>query len=457
MSSNPKPKPARSHFSRDPLAAALRSPKTTAPPISDPGSSISAPDDQGRLDQILARAASRREEDIDLAQITPDFWQGRRILPRALHGEHAANRLSAEAAIRAWLASAAGDAVAARKLADIEALATSLDKRDQINASVVVPDGLDVAGPRYKIVAGERRYWSAWLAHVRGQRPARTLRVVIIPAFDLDLQIDENATQRALNAVETARVAARAFLDALGITPERYPALTPGDDAFYRLAASPIEELLPGRQRAPRGVLETVATRMGLSAQRQVERYLQILTLSETALTFADEHDTTERILRVLIEGKADPERQVAVLAAVEAHGLSSAQAARLAAAQDLAAELAQIKREGATGESGEGEGTEPGEPVKKTRPTPARRRAGVQLADRLSGVGKLVRSVASGEKVNDQRAMERIVDEAVALRPKEAAVWLGILEPIVARLRQKLKTPVKVTPARGRAGRTRR
>ena len=45
--------------------------------------------------------------------------------------------------------------------------------------------------------------------------------------------------------------------------------------------------------------------------------------------------------------------------------------------------------------------------------------------------------TVASGEKVNDQRAMERIVDEAVALRPKEAAVWLGILEPIVVRLRQ--------------------
>ena len=269
---------------------------------------------------------------LPLDQVRPDPAQPRRVLPPAID---TAFRQTGDvsAALAAWAPLAQSDEPARAAYQALTGLADTLTVDGLINPITVRPlnDG-------YQIVSGERRWWAHhWLAAqslaVNHGQPGCIAALVRRPdEITPTLQLVENLHRQDLCAVEMA-LGLAALIEQLesppspqsgtvvplsNTTPDQSGTMVPLGRADPAQSATMVPhssqaQLTACRRvanhRRPDGTWAIVVERLGKSRRHWVH-YLDLLRLSDEALSLAWEHHLSERALRPAVAEK-DPARQL--------------------------------------------------------------------------------------------------------------------------------------------------
>ncbi len=368
------------------------SPETLEARLEPPGEARPAP----------ARVEPRREliERVRPSQMVPDRFQPRPILPVELHRRFFAGEIDCYGTAAEWLQLAEADKGHRDRVAELIAMATSVDDHGQIKpitgAWVTAPDGSYL----FEIETGERRFWGACLQVVsRGVETEPTLRVEAVEAPSVERQIVENRHAQLPTAVAQAREVAALLLRRLGHDPD---ASVEDPYDYFRQALDP-----PGRRRLPRGVWRKIEPVMRLTPRR-MRQILSVLRLPTPLLERADRYNLSDRVLQAVLAGPEETWDEL-IEAAIEASLTGEEVAA--ASVRDEPGETA--RRKGAA-----------------TRKDHAR--------SALRGLRGLSGAVSRAGKGSRSAVLDEVADEIVV--QADAAAVLGLLEEMALLVRTRLE-----------------
>lgn len=382
----------------------------------------------------VARATSGREATEPLAlpirAIRPDPFQARRVLPGAVRVGFVAGELDPPGALTAWRALAEDDEREAELLRSLVVnLAVSVREQELVNPITVSPDGAN----KYLIETGERRWWAHWwLFSVEHLAAFEQIQAQIVAAPSPERQAAENLQDSPLTAVQEACQVARLLLHRSGRDADHVVAMLARGRGPVR------EDVLAGysayrvaldlQRKDVYGKWTAIAQIMG-RGERQLQRQLALLKLTDGALELADRGGLTEGQLRALVEvaeeTAADRQRRIVQLAV--AYSLSGPDVARLVKTPNLDAAEARMARQREQQNAGEG----------ASAPAAIRRPAFI-MVERLR---KLRRFVARQEKGGLE--ISDLVEEVQASEQSDVIYReLDELTEILLHLRTRLASP---------------
>jgi hypothetical protein len=352
--------------------------------------------------EARGKEAPKKEliERIRPSEMIPDRFQPRPILPVEIHRRYYTGEIDCYGAAGEWLKLAERDKGHRDRVAELMAMADSVDEHGQIKpitGSWATPDDGRYV---FQIETGERRFWGACLKSVsQGREEEPLLRVEAVDAPSVERQIVENRHAQPPTAVAQAREIAALLMSRMGHRPD--PSLEDPYD-YFRQALDQ-----PGRERLPRGVWNKIEPVMQLTPRR-MRQVLSVLQMPTELLEQADRYDLSDRVLQAVI---AQPAQQwpALVQAAVE-QGLTGEELTT-AAVLDAARPTARPRKRA------------------KTRDHPRSALRGLRGFS-----GALTRA---GEKQRDE-VLGAVADEVVV--QEDAAHVVDMLEKLVALLRVRME-----------------
>ena len=246
-------------------------------------------------------------EILPLEMIEPDAWNPRHVLPQQLRTKYLSRSLDAETVIQRWLEFGKRDVNVGKQIQALRIMGDTLLAQGQINPVNVVKHFRNDGTFVWQIESGERRFWAKWLLVIDGKTNDKTIIAVLRDRLDATRQAVENLQSQSLTSVAESRQIARLYLERLGIDPEHELAtgILSGNDDYFRLALLPVENLLSGRKRLPRGFWQALESMFG-SKRQHLLRQLQILKLPDVLLQMADSRALKERQLREVFSAPAE-------------------------------------------------------------------------------------------------------------------------------------------------------
>ena len=280
---------------------------------------------------------------LSIRTIRPDPLQARRVLPPAVRAGFIAGQLDPPAALAAWRAMAEDDEREAELLENqVVSLATSIRQQEMVNPITVCPDDQE----SYIVETGERRWWAHWwLVSVLNLPVYEKIRAHVVPASSPERQAAENLQDIPLTAVQESCQIARLLLHLTGRDSDHVVAISADHEELVGYA--PYRLALDLDRGDVYGKWQVIARVMG-RGERQLQRQLKILDLTDDALSLADRAALTEGQLRDLASAAADtdPERQRRIVSLIARYDLPGVEVAKLIKVADLNAAEARIRRQ---------------------------------------------------------------------------------------------------------------
>jgi hypothetical protein len=286
---------------------------------------------------------------LPIRAIRPDPYQARRVLPAAVRAGFVTGQLDPPGALGAWRALAEDDSREAELLQTLVVnLALSIRDQALVNPITVCSDGPS----RYLIETGERRWWAHWwLVSVEGRSAYEQIQAQIVAAASPERQAAENLQDSPLSAVQEACQIARLLLHQTGRDTDHVVAMLArgrgGDRGGLLIGYQPYRIALDLQRKDVYGKWAAIAQIMG-RGERQLQRQLALLKLTDGALELADRGGLTEGQLRALVEAAevTDGERQRRIIALTAEYHLSGPEVARLVKTANLEAAEARLARQ---------------------------------------------------------------------------------------------------------------
>lgn len=258
---------------------------------------------------------------IPLAQVLPDRFQARVILPPELKEAFFSGEADCYATAHSLLIAADGDAGLRRQVDELLLLGASIREHGQIEPAT----GAWVqtsSGTRFLLEAGERRFWSLTLTSVQNDLVDELkLKVVESQETNRLRQVAENLQREDLSAVDLAKAVASLILLTLNMLPELEM-----DELQYCRQVLEIERL-------PSGTWPRIEQTVGLG-RSYLSRLTKILTLDDEVLYRASLYRLEERRLREIVAAPHD--RQLFLVEAAIESQLSGEDIAEAAQAPNL-------------------------------------------------------------------------------------------------------------------------
>lgn len=259
----------------------------------------------GARDGDDAARRSTRIVAIPLAQILPDRFQSRTILPPELKAAFYAGRDDCYSAARALLLAADGDPALRLQVNELLALGESILKDGQIEPAtgtwIQTP-----GGSRFLLETGERRFWSLALQAVqKGLEEEPRLKVTEETQTSRFRQIAENLQREDISAVDLGKAIAGLILSWLNQPPD------PDMDelAYFRQAL--------GIKKLPAGLWQDIIKEVRLS-RPVLYRHLQLLRLEDDLLFLAASYRLEEGRLRQILAAPVEQQRRLTLMAIEE-------------------------------------------------------------------------------------------------------------------------------------------
>jgi hypothetical protein len=295
------------------------------------------------------REVSEKPLTLPIRAIRPDPLQARRVLPAAVRAGFVTGQLDPPGALAAWRALAEDDAREAQLLQTlIVNLAVSIREQELVNPITVCSDGPS----RYLIETGERRWWAHWWLVSVEKRPGyEQIQAQIVTAASPERQAAENLQDSPLTAVQEACQIARLLLHQTGRDADHVVAMLArgrgADRGGILVGYAPYRVALDLQRKDVYGKWAAIAQIMG-RGERQLQRQLALLKLTDGALELADRGGLTEGQLRALVEAAEQTagERQRRIIALAAEYNLSGPEVARLVKTANLGAAEARLARQ---------------------------------------------------------------------------------------------------------------
>jgi hypothetical protein len=259
----------------------------------------------GARDGDDAARRSTRIVAIPLAQILPDRFQSRTILPPELKAAFYAGRDDCYSAARALLLAADGDPALRLQVNELLALGESILKDGQIEPATGVWIQTP-GGSRFLLETGERRFWSLALQAVqKGLEEEPRLKVTEETQTSRFRQIAENLQREDISAVDLGKAIAGLILSWLNQPPD------PDMDelAYFRQAL--------GIKKLPAGLWQDIIKEVRLS-RPVLYRHLQLLRLEDDLLFLAASYRLEEGRLRQILAAPVEQQRRLTLMAIEE-------------------------------------------------------------------------------------------------------------------------------------------
>jgi ParB/RepB/Spo0J family partition protein len=231
---------------------------------------------------VAERSLDGRQIPID--QIRPDPAQPRKLLPPDLV-EVLASGGSSFDILDQLRARAERDKWTRERMAELDALAYSIDEDGLMNPIRVIPDGDDC----YRIEEGERRWWAHHILVQQGKEQFQTIPAFVVEPTSvssglLRRRVAENVLRSDFTAIELGRA-----------------------------MASRIQEILDAEPSTKRSEAERRVGKENGMSDRRVRQFVALLTLSPEAQELAQQARLTENSLRRIV-GIKDSAKQLAAV-----------------------------------------------------------------------------------------------------------------------------------------------
>lgn len=258
-----------------------------------------------------------------LTDIEPDIYQSRGgVLPREILSRVLSGEITHPQALDLWASSLVDGTP------QYDRYQALVDLKNSILAnSLLHPIHIyrDIDRSVYVIQAGERRYWAFWMLQI--EKGTDRIPAVVHANPSRSLQITENEEVSPLSTIGRARQAALAYLELVGLPPSAQMPMS--DDQYWDYyRQSLLGAALIGKKNLPNSFWPDMQSRFGM-ARQTVMGLLELLNLTDSALTIADEwHLTQSQILAILGVSK---EIQDSLALLVVNHGLLAPEIKRIA------------------------------------------------------------------------------------------------------------------------------
>ena len=219
-----------------------------------------------------------------LALIEPDFYQGRGgVLPRSLAFDVIHKATTHLEALEAWISGLVAGTPEHEEYLRLVSLKESIRSVGLLHPIHIY---MDAETKAFRLLAGERRYWSFWLLRMETGE-YETIPAVIHAEPSRFLQITENEEVEPLSTIGRARQVSIAYLEMLGVFPPSDPPVSDQEYwGFYRQALLGPEELL-GQKRLPDNFWPQLEEKLSMHRVSMLG-LLGLLRLPEAALHRAD-------------------------------------------------------------------------------------------------------------------------------------------------------------------------